>query len=598
MYIGYGSHNNLRNNRDWNFNNYRVYIYFTSFIIITCNFIFIFAPVRSFMRIKCIDEIANYRPISLLSCVSKLLERIVSDPLTDFLTENKIIGPQQFGFTKGTSAIDQLLEVYFNIVSTLDKQMIAKFIFLDVSKAFDKVWRKGLIHKLKRYGVRGSLLGWFESYLEDRLKRVVLKGYFSTWRSIMAGVPQGSILGPLLYLVYAEDMKERILCGLRSFADDTLLFAMGLTEKQCADQLQPGLDALGKWAKEWKIKLNPLKTKCITFSHVASLRYPLMMDSMFILEVMTHKHLGLHLSHDGKWNNHYQEVNKKVMRRLAVLKRYSWKLSRTSLANIYYSFIRPMIEYGGAVTTNLTAADEDMIEEFQRSAIRAITGCKAGTSHVELLREMDEKPLAKRRRVASLSKFFSIRSEDRPCHLNSTQLQLVSERNQHARRRRDDYTVYKTNTEQFKSSFLPVMIKEWNALDETTRSAQSVKSFKNQLQHKPKPPAMYSVEYNRASAIHMARLRCRNSNLNYNLFGRQMAESPECDVCGDDETDVHYFERCQRFNDARTEAKARVPHLEWRTSMIYHGSELYSTDDNCQIQLAGQFYIDKTKRFD
>ena len=142
---------------------------------------------------------------------------------------------------------------------------------------------------------------------------------------------------------------------------------------------------------------------------------------------------------------------------------------------------------------------------------------------------MDEKRLAGRK-VASLCKFFSIRSENRTCHLNSSQLLLMSERNQYARRRRDYFMVYKTNTEQFRSSFLSAMIREWNALNETIRSAQSVQSFKNQLQHKPKPLVIYAVEYNRASAIHMARLRCRNINLNFNLFGRLMADSPVCDI--------------------------------------------------------------------
>ena len=344
------------------------------------------------------------------------------------------------------------------------------------------------------------------------------------------------------------------------------------------------------------MKLNHQKTKCMTFSRVSSLRYPLMMDSMFILEVMVHKHLGLHFSHDGKWSPHILEINKKVMKRLAVLKQYSWRLSRKSLPNIYYAFIRPIIEYASSVTTSLTAADEDLIEEFQRSAIRSITGCKAGTSHV-ILREMDENPLAKRRRVSSLCKFYSLRTETRPCHLNTSHLQFVSDRNPHARRRRDDYTMYKTNTEQFRSSYIPSMIREWNSLEENIRSAQSVQAFKKRLQHKPKPPKIYGVEYNRSTAVHMSRLRCRNSNLNYNLHTRQLAETPTCDTCGDDEMDVHFFDRCQKFTDARIEAKARVLDLEWRTQYIYHGHNQYSEEENCKLQLAGQFYIDKTNRF-
>ena len=138
-------------------------------------------------------------------------------------------------------------------------------------------------------------------------------------------------------------MKDQIMCGLRSFADDTLLFAMGLTEKECADQLQPGLNSLERWAKAWRVALNPQKIKCVTFSRVSSLRYPLIMNSMFILEVMVHKHLGLHFTHDGKWSVHYQEINKKVIRRLAILKQYSWKLSWKSLTSTYYAYIRPII---------------------------------------------------------------------------------------------------------------------------------------------------------------------------------------------------------------------------------------------------------------
>ena len=123
-----------------------------------------------------VGNIKNYRPISLLSCPSKLFERLVYNKMVPFLEENKIFGDQQFGFRKGVSTTDQLLEIYNSMLQTLDKQQVKKILFVDVSKAFDRVWRKGLLHKLKKVGIRGNLLKWLESYLHNRLQRCVIRG--------------------------------------------------------------------------------------------------------------------------------------------------------------------------------------------------------------------------------------------------------------------------------------------------------------------------------------------------------------------------------------------------------------------------------------
>ena len=122
------------------------------------------------------SNIKNFRPISLLSCPSKLLERLIYNRMVPFLEENHILGDQQFGFRKGRSTTDQLLELYDSMLQSLDKQQVKKILFVDVSKAFDRVWRKGLIHKLKKIGIRGELLNWLESYLRDRIQRCVIRG--------------------------------------------------------------------------------------------------------------------------------------------------------------------------------------------------------------------------------------------------------------------------------------------------------------------------------------------------------------------------------------------------------------------------------------
>ena len=136
------------------------------------------------------SKIENYRPISLLSCASKVLERLVADQLRDYLESNQLLTNHQYGFRKGSSTVDQLLDLYNEITEGLDKRLVTKLLFLDVSKAFDRVWHKALIHKLECLGVTGGLLQFFRDYLSNRYQRVVMKGVLSDWLEILAGCPR------------------------------------------------------------------------------------------------------------------------------------------------------------------------------------------------------------------------------------------------------------------------------------------------------------------------------------------------------------------------------------------------------------------------
>ena len=145
--------------------------------------------------------VSNYRPISLLSTVGKLLERIVHKHIFNLFQEHHIITTLQSGFVPGDSTINQLVDIYNTFCKALDDGKEVRAIFCDISKAFDRVWRKGLIYKLKTVGISGSVLRWFTDYLDNRKQRVVLPGACSNWSSVIVGVPQGSILGPLLFLL-------------------------------------------------------------------------------------------------------------------------------------------------------------------------------------------------------------------------------------------------------------------------------------------------------------------------------------------------------------------------------------------------------------
>ena len=166
-------------------------------------------------------QCTNYRPISLLSCVGKLFERCVSKYVYNYLTENSIISKNQSGFTQGDSTVNQLLAIYDNIVKNYDKGIETQSVYFDISKAFDRVWHRGLLLKLEAIGIRGNLLNWFKDYLTDRSQCVVIKGEQSCYKSVLAGVPQGSVLGPTLFLVYINDIVNNLESLVKMFADDT-----------------------------------------------------------------------------------------------------------------------------------------------------------------------------------------------------------------------------------------------------------------------------------------------------------------------------------------------------------------------------------------
>ena len=170
------------------------------------------------------NKSVNYRPVSLISVICKLLESIIRDHMTDFRIKHKLINPSQHGFLKAKSCLTNLLCFLEEITKWVDDGSPVNVIYLDFQKAFDKVPHQRIIPKLKSHGMGNSIINWVEQWLTDRRQRVVVDGEVSSWKSVLSGVPQGSVLGPILFLVYINDLEEGVTGKILKFADDTKLF--------------------------------------------------------------------------------------------------------------------------------------------------------------------------------------------------------------------------------------------------------------------------------------------------------------------------------------------------------------------------------------
>ena len=201
------------------------------------------------------------------------MEKIVHKHVFNFFKDNNVITPLQSGFVPGDSTTNQFLDIYNTFCKALDEGKEARAVFCDVSKAFDRVWHKGLLFKLNSVGINGTLLQWFTDYLKDRKQHVVLPGVSSDWCFIKAGVPQGSILGPLLFLVFINDIVEEINSSIRFFSYDTSLNIINDDPLDAAIKLIADLSRIDVWASMWLVTFNSSKSESLIFSRKVNKPY-------------------------------------------------------------------------------------------------------------------------------------------------------------------------------------------------------------------------------------------------------------------------------------------------------------------------------------
>ncbi|KAI8512804.1 hypothetical protein Bbelb_094430 [Branchiostoma belcheri] len=317
----------------------------------------------------------NYRPISLLNSIPKVLENLVNKRLNDHI--RPMLTKHQSGFRAYDNTTLQLVRLVDEWTKAMDKGEVVGCVFLDLRKAFDKVWHHGLLAKLAGYGIRGSLLEWFCSYLTDRRQRVVVNGATSDWKTPLAGVPQGSILGPTLFILYINDLPSRCTtCEANLFADDTSLTVAHRSINTVVDSLNTDLATVSEWLQHWKLEANRDKCKVmfLTTRPLPQRIPPVILAGTTLQIVHSHKHLGVTLTSKLTWSAHVEAMTNKARRTAGMLCALRKKVPKTILLQLYKIIVRPVLEYADIVWGGLTMRDQKTIESVQYRSARVISG--------------------------------------------------------------------------------------------------------------------------------------------------------------------------------------------------------------------------------
>ena len=329
-------------------------------------------------------------------------------------------------------------------------------VFCDVSKAFDRVWHKGLIFKLKQYGISGSLLNCVTDYLSNRTQQVVIRSCVSSSLPINAGVPQRSVLGPLLFLIYINDTADSLLSLTRLFADDSSLFCSASSIQDLEGIINHDLKMLAAWAKQWLINFNPLKTEALLFilklyEHLPNIEF----DGIPVSFVSDHRHLGLTLSNNGRWNKRIENIVNSASIIIGIMRKLKYTFHRVALNQIYVSYFLPVLEYSAIVWDNCSAQNSNTLEKLQNEAARIVTGLTRSVSLDNLYRECGWVPLSVRRQEQKLSFMYKAVNGLSPDYIRGITPPHVREDTPYLLRNNNNLVSPTTRTEISRKSCIP-----------------------------------------------------------------------------------------------------------------------------------------------
>ena len=349
---------------------------------------------------------SNYRPVSLTSHIIKLFERVLRKRLVHHLESNSLLCNNQHGFRSGRSCLTQLLSHFDDILQNLLQNIDTDSIYLDYAKAFDKVDHDLLITKLRRYGVHPKLVKWIESFLCERKQKVVVDGHMSVIALIISGVPQGTVLGPILFLIFINDIDKCISSSiLRCFADDTRI-SKAISEASDVILLQKDLDKVMQWSRRNNMTLHEDKFEYMCHSASASpfKEFPFVgecfqyvtSEGCTLSPVQQLRDLGVTVSEDVSWTPHIQSISSKARQKAAWVLSVFYTRSPEIMLTLYKSMVRSLLEFSSPLWNPTKVVDIQELESVQKTFTSKIGGCK-DLDYWERLKKLSLMSLQRRR---------------------------------------------------------------------------------------------------------------------------------------------------------------------------------------------------------
>lgn len=419
---------------------------------------------------------SNHRPISLTSVVGKSLESIIRDKLVAHLESNNLIRNSQHGFRSKRSCLTNLVEFYDNLLKIHDCTKSLDIIYLDFQKAFDKVPHGKLMKKVKELGITGNTHKWIVNWLKDRKQRVVINGIESEWAPVGSGVPQGSVLGPILFTIYINDIDVGLNNLVSKFADDTKIGNAILTEEERIN-MQLDLNKITEWSEKWKMPFNVDKCQVL---HVGSKnkKFKYEMKGKELRSTSQVKDLGVIITESLKPSIQCTTSANKANRALGFIKiNFTYK-SKDIIIPLYKSIVRPHLEYAVQFWSPYLVKDINKLESVQRRATKLVPSLR-GKSYQERLKELNLFSLKKRRLRGQLIECFKTLKGFN--NVDATKVFSLATDNNNTRGNGMKLTGRRVNLDVTKNFFTLNIVDEWNSLPRNVVDSTTINTFKNRL---------------------------------------------------------------------------------------------------------------------
>ena len=426
-------------------------------------------------------KVENYRPVCLTVICCKILESILRDSIMDYLTENSLITPEQHGFLIGRSTFTQLIETLEKWTSMLDHNDNIDILYCDFKKAFDTVPHHRLMLKVRSLGIGGKIEKWIQDFLTERRQRVCINGKKSNWVDVSSGVPQGSVLGPLLFVIFINDLPEAIDCLSKMYADDTKIY-QAVNNSSDAKFFQENIKLLWKWSIDWQLHFHPDKCHILHLGKTNEKHRYYMgagddTPHTHLKATTEEKDLGVIIDDQLTFSNHCDKIVTTANKLLGIMRRTFTYLDKNVFSLVYKGIIRPIIEYASSVYSPILMRDINKIESIQRRATKMVVGL-SNKSYEQRLKALDLPALRFRRARGDMINVYKYLHQD--YKVDTTDLLPL---NPDSRTRGHYLKIqgHQCNTRSRLHFFSQRIVNKWNNLKTETISAPTVDSFKNRL---------------------------------------------------------------------------------------------------------------------